>query len=91
MFWPMLQVALAFVGTAVLGVLAVRVGLEVRRLSRAVGDGAERISRATEQLEQSAAPLAARTGALRREFDGAPEGSRGTGPGGGNSGKIRKE
>ncbi|UED83131.1 hypothetical protein [Streptomyces profundus] len=87
MFWPMLQVALAFAGTAVLGVLAVRVGFEVRRLSRAVGDSAERISRAAEQLERSAAPLAARSGALRREVGGSAAEYRA----GENGGRIRKE
>lgn len=59
MFWPMLFLALAFCGVAVLGVLAVRVGLEVRRFSRAVGDGSERIARAAEDLERAAGPLAA--------------------------------
>ncbi|MBW1599389.1 MULTISPECIES: hypothetical protein [unclassified Streptomyces] len=64
MLWPMFFVALAFCGTAVLGVLAVRVAVEVRRLSRAVGDSAERITRATEELERAALPLAARTGSV---------------------------
>ncbi|MDT0345664.1 hypothetical protein [Streptomyces litchfieldiae] len=66
MFWPMFQLGLAFCGVAVLGVLAVRVGIEVRRFSRAVGDSAERIGRAVEELERSAEPLAARAGAVRR-------------------------
>ncbi|WP_049567959.1 hypothetical protein [Streptomyces sp. SBT349] len=66
MFWPMAQVVLAFCGVAVLGVLAVRVGVEVRRFSRAVGDSAERISRAADELERSAGPLAARGGGVRR-------------------------
>ncbi|MDT0269953.1 hypothetical protein RM844_27100 [Streptomyces sp. DSM 44915] len=70
MFWPMSQVALAFAGVAVLGVLAVRVGLEVRRLSRAVGESAERISRAAADLERAAGPLAARSGGVRRELSG---------------------
>ena len=55
MLWPMLFLVLAFAGTAVLGVLAVRVGLEVRRFARAVGDGSERISRAADDLERAAA------------------------------------
>ncbi|MER5974078.1 hypothetical protein ABT112_30930 [Streptomyces sp. NPDC002055] len=59
MLWPMIAVALAFCGTAVLGVLAIRVGLEVRRLARQVADSSERISRAAEDLERAAVPLAA--------------------------------
>lgn len=66
MFWPMLHLALAFGGVAVLGVLAVRVGIEVGRLSRAVGDSAERINRAAADLENAATPLAERGGALHR-------------------------
>ncbi|MBO8194979.1 hypothetical protein ITI46_25475 [Streptomyces oryzae] len=62
MLWPMFFLALAFCGLTVLGVLAVRVGLEVRRFSRAVGDSSERITRAAENLERAAVPLAARTG-----------------------------
>ncbi len=55
MLWPMLFLTLAFAGTAVLGVLAVRVGLEVRRFTHAVGDGSERIARAADDLEHAAA------------------------------------
>ena len=58
MFWPMLHLALAFCGVAVLAVLAVRVGVQVRRFSKAVGDSAERISRAADELERAAVPLA---------------------------------
>ena len=58
MFWPMLHLALAFCGVAVLTVLAVRVGVQVRRFSKAVGDSAERISRAADELERAAVPLA---------------------------------
>ncbi|WP_016905368.1 MULTISPECIES: hypothetical protein [Streptomyces] len=65
MLWPMFFLTFAFCGIAVLGVLAVRVGLEVRRFSKAVGDGAERIAVAAEELERSAEPLAARTGQAR--------------------------
>ncbi|TDC78222.1 hypothetical protein [Streptomyces hainanensis] len=72
MFWPMFQLALAFVGVAVLGVMAVLVGIEVRRFSRAVGDGAERVSRAAEDLERAAAPLVTRSGGLHRG-DGPPD------------------
>ncbi|MCH6159299.1 hypothetical protein [Streptomyces marispadix] len=63
MLWPMFFLTIAFCGTAVLGVLAVRVGLEVRRFARAVGDGSERITRAAEDLERAAVPLAGRAGA----------------------------
>jgi hypothetical protein len=55
MLWPMLYLTLAFAGVAVLGVLAVRVGLEVRRFAHAVGDGSERIARAADELENAAA------------------------------------
>ena len=58
MLWPMVLVTLAFCGTAVLGVLAVRVGLEARRFSGAVADSSERITRAAEDLERAAVPLA---------------------------------
>lgn len=76
MLWPMFFLALAFCGIAVLGVLAVRVGLEVRRFTRAVGDGSERITRAVEDLERAAVPLAGRTGAART---GAARDARGDG------------
>jgi hypothetical protein len=49
-----------FVGLAVLGVLAVRVFLEARRLGAQVADSARRINRAAEDLER-AAESAART------------------------------
>lgn len=60
MFWPMFAVAVGFVGLAVLGVLAVRVFLEARRLGAQVADSARRINRAAEDLER-AAVSAART------------------------------
>ncbi|CAM5589976.1 hypothetical protein [Streptomyces abikoensis] len=59
MFWPMLAVALAFLGIAVLGVLAARVLAEVRRLAGQVAESSARISRAADDLERAAAPLAA--------------------------------
>ncbi|MFI1971012.1 hypothetical protein BLA24_29730 [Streptomyces cinnamoneus] len=59
MFWPMLAIALGFCGTAVLGILAVRVFAEVRRLSREVAEASRRITRAAEDLERAATPLAA--------------------------------
>ncbi|MFC9590351.1 hypothetical protein [Streptomyces sp. NPDC056944] len=61
MFWPMLAIALGFLGLAVLGVLAVRVFLEVQRLGRQVARTTERIQQAAEELETAAAGLA-RTG-----------------------------
>ncbi|MEU6221488.1 hypothetical protein ABZ845_28910 [Streptomyces sp. NPDC047022] len=54
MFWPMLAVALGFLGLVVLGVLAVRVFVEAQRLGRQVSDSARRISRAAEDLERAA-------------------------------------
>ncbi|GAA1929052.1 hypothetical protein GCM10009716_40930 [Streptomyces sodiiphilus] len=70
----MLHLALAFCGVAVLGVLAVRVGLEVRRFSRAVADSAEQVGRACDNLERAAGPLAARGHALHREATGRTHG-----------------
>ncbi|MEU9449339.1 hypothetical protein [Streptomyces sp. NPDC048277] len=60
MFWAMIAVAVGFVGLAVLGVLAVRVFVEARRLGAQVADSARRINRAAEDLER-AAVSAART------------------------------
>ncbi|MER6062804.1 hypothetical protein [Streptomyces sp. NPDC001792] len=54
MFWPMFAVAMGFLGLAVLGVLAVRVFLEARRLGQQVADSARRINRAAEDLERAA-------------------------------------
>ncbi|MCF6523207.1 hypothetical protein [Streptomyces sp. JJ36] len=62
MLWPMFFLTLAFCGIAVLGVLAVRVGLEVRRFAAAVGDSSERIARAAEELEEAAASCARSAG-----------------------------
>jgi hypothetical protein len=53
MFWAMFAVAAGFVGCAVLGVLAVRVFVEARRLGRQVTESARRISRAAEDLERA--------------------------------------
>ncbi|GHF49365.1 MULTISPECIES: hypothetical protein [Streptomyces] len=61
MLWPMIAVVLAFCGIAVLGVLSVRVFVEVRRLSRQVADSSQRITRAAEELERAAVPLASQT------------------------------
>ncbi|POX51714.1 hypothetical protein [Streptomyces sp. Ru72] len=54
MFWPMLAIALGFLGLAVLGVFAVRVFLEAQRLGRQVADSTRRINRAAEDLERAA-------------------------------------
>ncbi|MET7763640.1 hypothetical protein [Streptomyces sp. NPDC005336] len=67
MLWPMLALALAFCGTAVLAVLSVRVYAEVRRLARQVSDSSHRITRAAEDLERAAAPLGSQVDALRRD------------------------
>ncbi|MFF2813029.1 hypothetical protein ACO0M4_26870 [Streptomyces sp. RGM 3693] len=67
MLWPMIAIALGFLGIAVLGVLAVRVFAEVRRLAREVGTATERIQRATEDLERAAVPLASRMHDLGRD------------------------
>ncbi|MEU0599379.1 hypothetical protein ABZ484_14205 [Streptomyces sp. NPDC006393] len=53
MFWPMFAVAAGFLGLAVLGVLAVRVFVEARRLGRQVSESASRINRAAEELERA--------------------------------------
>ncbi|GGN18118.1 MULTISPECIES: hypothetical protein [Streptomyces] len=58
MFWAMVAVAVGFVGLAVLGVLAVRVFLEARRLGAQVADSARRINRAAEDLERAAVSTA---------------------------------
>ncbi|KOV91153.1 MULTISPECIES: hypothetical protein [unclassified Streptomyces] len=58
MFWPMFAVAMGFLGLAVLGVLAVRVFLEARRLGAQVADSARRINRAAEALERAAVSTA---------------------------------
>ncbi|CUW27337.1 MULTISPECIES: hypothetical protein [Streptomyces] len=64
MFWPMFAVAMGFLGLAVLGVLAVRVFLEARRLGRQVADSARRINRAAEDLERAAVSTARAVDAL---------------------------
>lgn len=57
MLWPMIAITLGFLGLAVLGVLAVRVFVEVRRLARQVGESSLRIQRAAQDLERAATPL----------------------------------
>ncbi|MFE3993198.1 hypothetical protein ACFXPW_16165 [Streptomyces goshikiensis] len=65
MLWPMLAIALGFLGVAVLSVLAVRVWLEVRRLSGQVADASRRITDASGDLERAAADLARAGNAVR--------------------------
>lgn len=60
MLWPMIAIALGFLGIAVLGVLAARVFVEVRRLAHQVGQTSERLQRAAQDLERAAVPLASR-------------------------------
>ncbi|MFF8503398.1 hypothetical protein ACF07L_22475 [Streptomyces anulatus] len=65
MFWPMLAIALGFLGIAVLGVLGIKVFVEARRLGRQVTVTTERINRASEDLERAANRLAATGEGLR--------------------------
>ncbi|MEV6398820.1 hypothetical protein AB0M39_29240 [Streptomyces sp. NPDC051907] len=65
MFWPMLAIALGFLGIAVLGVLGVKVFVEAQRLGRQVARTTERINRAAEDLERAATDLARTGEALR--------------------------
>ncbi|AKL65429.1 hypothetical protein OHU17_28130 [Streptomyces goshikiensis] len=65
MLWPMLAIALGFLGVAVLSVLALRVWLEVRRLSGQVADASRRITDASGDLERAAADLARAGNAVR--------------------------
>ncbi|GAQ56815.1 hypothetical protein a10_06680 [Streptomyces acidiscabies] len=58
MFWAMVAVAVGFLGLVVLGVLAVRVFVEARRLGAQVAVSAERIGRAAEELERAAVSTA---------------------------------
>lgn len=65
MQWPMIAIALGFTGVAVLAVLAVRVYVEVRRLSGQVARASRRISDASGDLERAAADLARAGSAVR--------------------------
>ena len=65
MFWPMLAIALGFLGIAVLGILGIKVVLEAQRLGRQVARTTQRIHQAAEDLETAAADLA-RTGETLR-------------------------
>ncbi|NYV78355.1 MULTISPECIES: hypothetical protein [Streptomyces] len=64
MFWAMLAVALGFLGLAVLGVLAVRVFVEARRLGIQVERSARRIGTAAADLEQAAERTVRAAGSL---------------------------
>ncbi|MFD9358319.1 hypothetical protein [Streptomyces sp. NPDC060031] len=66
MLWPMLAIALGFLGLAVLSVLAVRVFVEVRRLSGQVADASRRIADASGDLERAAGDLEQAAGDLAR-------------------------
>ncbi|WP_329212793.1 hypothetical protein OG257_30950 [Streptomyces sp. NBC_00683] len=65
MFWPMLAIALGFLGLAVLGILAVKVFIEAQRLGHQVSATTKRINRAAEDLERAATGLADTGEALR--------------------------
>lgn len=65
MFWPMLAIALGFLGLTVLGILAVKVFIEAQRLGRQVSATTKRINRAAEDLERAATGLADSGEALR--------------------------
>ncbi|MEV5507237.1 hypothetical protein [Streptomyces orinoci] len=67
MFWPMTAIALGFCGIAALGVLTARVLVQVRRLAREIDVSSRRITRATEELERAATPLAARAARTLRQ------------------------
>ncbi|WP_181789147.1 hypothetical protein [Streptomyces phytophilus] len=65
MLWPMTAVALGFLGLVALAIPAAGVGLEARRLARRLDDAAQQVSRATRDLERSAAEVAGRAGSTR--------------------------
>ncbi|MFD6970446.1 hypothetical protein [Streptomyces sp. NPDC059949] len=65
MLWPMFAIALGFLGVAVLAVLAVRVHVEVRRLSGQVAQASRRISDASGDLERASVDLARAGHAVR--------------------------
>lgn len=58
MLWPMLAIALGFLGLVALAVPAVRVFLEVRRLSAQVAEASRRVTEAAGDLERAASDLA---------------------------------
>ncbi|MFG2297507.1 hypothetical protein [Streptomyces sp. NPDC048603] len=65
MLWPMLAIALGFLGCAVLAVLSVRVYVEVRRLAGQVAESSRRIAEASGDLEHAAEGLARAGHSLR--------------------------
>ncbi|MET9324521.1 hypothetical protein ABZX75_30830 [Streptomyces sp. NPDC003038] len=65
MLWPMFAIALGFLGITVLAVLALRVFVEVRRLSGQVAQASRRIADASGDLERAAADLARAGHAVR--------------------------
>ncbi|MBY8884405.1 MULTISPECIES: hypothetical protein [Streptomycetaceae] len=66
MLWLFVWTGLAFCGIAVLGVLAIRVHLEVRRLSASIAAGSRAIAGAAEEFQRTAEPLAVRAGEIAR-------------------------
>ncbi|NGO75342.1 hypothetical protein G6045_06570 [Streptomyces sp. YC504] len=61
MLWPMIAIALGFLGLVVLAFFAVRVFVEVRRLGAQVAETSRKISVAANDLERAAADMS-RTG-----------------------------
>ncbi|MFD9790700.1 hypothetical protein ACFWXK_07065 [Streptomyces sp. NPDC059070] len=59
MFWPMTAIVLGFLGTGLLGVLAIRVFVEAQRLGSQVAETTRRINTAAEELERAAVDLSA--------------------------------
>ncbi|MER7170706.1 hypothetical protein [Streptomyces mesophilus] len=58
MFWPMIAIALGFLGLVVLAFFAVRVFVEVRRLGAQVTETSRQISAASNDLERAAEGMA---------------------------------
>ncbi|WP_199548786.1 hypothetical protein [Streptomyces sp. N35] len=61
MLWPMIAIALGFLGLMVLAFFAVRVFVEVRRLGTQVAETSRKISVAANDLERAATDMS-RTG-----------------------------
>ncbi|AEW97546.1 MULTISPECIES: hypothetical protein [Streptomycetaceae] len=66
MLWVFVCIGVAFCGVAVLGVLAVRVFVEVQRLARRIGESSRRLTEAAEEFQRHTEPLAARAGEVAR-------------------------
>ncbi|MBC9715486.1 hypothetical protein H9Y04_23335 [Streptomyces sp. TRM66268-LWL] len=58
MLWPMIAIALGFLGLVVLAFFAVRVFVEVRRLGAQVAETSRKITAASSDLERAAAAMA---------------------------------